>query len=103
MRIEKEAGGWTGIAFVNTENTAATVSLTAYDDSGTVIGSEAMDLNGYAKVVSWPESMFMDDISAATYIAYASDKEIVGFQLNASADNMLLDGLPGLPAPAALP
>lgn len=30
------------------------------------------------------------------YIGYASDKEVVGFQLNASSDSMMLDALPGL-------
>ena len=43
-----------------------------------------------------PEDIFGEDISNATYIEYSSDQELVGFQLNGSSDNMMLDGLPGL-------
>ena len=34
-------------------------------------------------------------IAGATHIAYAADREVVGFQLNSSADNTMLDALPG--------
>ena len=39
-KIEKN--GWTGIAFVNTEDTAASVTLTAYDDEGTVVATRTL-------------------------------------------------------------
>ena len=32
----------------------------------------------------------------AGYVAYTSDREIVGFQLNGSSDGMMLDALPGM-------
>ncbi len=91
-----ETAGWTGIAFVNIGNSSATVNLTAYDDSGQVIDAESISLAGYAKMVGNPESIFENDITSATYIAYSSDQELVGFQLNGSSDKMMLDGLPGL-------
>ncbi len=40
--------------------------------------------------------IFSQDIGNATYIAYASDRNVVGFQLNGSADGTMLDALPGL-------
>ncbi|MBW1901318.1 MAG: endo alpha-1,4 polygalactosaminidase, partial [Deltaproteobacteria bacterium] len=92
-KIEKDGG--TGIAFVNIENASAVVTMTAYDDSGNVIATETLNLNAHGKVVDVPENLFSKDISTATYIAYSSDKEVVGFQLNVSSDDMMLDALPG--------
>jgi hypothetical protein len=93
-KIEKN--GWTGIAFVNTESSAASVTLTAYNDNGTAVATQVLPVGGYAKVVDVPEQIFSQDISSATYIVYSSDRNIVGFQLNGSSDGMMLDGLPGL-------
>jgi Raf kinase inhibitor-like YbhB/YbcL family protein len=94
-KIEKN-GGWTGIAFVNTEEGAAFVTLTAYNDSGAVVATQVLPVGGHAKVVNLAEAIFMQDISGATYIAYSSDKNVVGFQLNGTSDSMMLDGLLGL-------
>jgi hypothetical protein len=93
-KIEKN--GWTGIAFVNTEESAASVTLTAYDDNGTAKATQVLTVDGHAKVVNNPESIFTQDTSSATCIAYSSDKTVVGFQVNASSDNTMLDALPGL-------
>ncbi|MBN2034530.1 MAG: DUF1566 domain-containing protein [Deltaproteobacteria bacterium] len=87
---------WTGIAFVNVENASAAVMMTAYGDSGDIISEETLHLGPYEKVVGLPSRLFPWDISAATYIGYSSDRRIVGFQLNGSPDNMMLDALPGL-------
>jgi hypothetical protein len=96
-KIEKD-GGWTGIAFVNTESVAASVTLTAYRDNGTVVATGGLPpVVGHAKVVNLAEVFFFpQDISAATYIGYSSDKNVVGFQLNGSSDGKMLDGLPAL-------
>ena len=92
-----ETDGGTGIAFVNIENSSAVVTLTAYNDSGTVIATKTINLNAYEKVVNSAVGIFSgSDISSATYIGYSSDKEVVGFQLNASSDGMKLDALPGM-------
>ncbi|RPH49739.1 MAG: hypothetical protein EHM85_12775, partial [Desulfobacteraceae bacterium] len=95
-KIEKY--GWTGIAFVNTEAGAASVALTAYNDSGTAVATQVLPVSGYAKVVDFAETIFSEDISGATYIAYSSDRNVVGFQLNGTSDSTMLDGLPGLGA-----
>jgi hypothetical protein len=91
-----EKDGWTGIAFVNIENSPATVTMTAYDDTGNVIDTETVTINAYAKVVNVAPNLFSQDISNATYISYSSNGEVVGFQLNGSSDNMMLDALPGM-------
>ena len=94
-KLEKD--GWTGIAFVNTEDSSAIVTLTAYDDSGAVTAIRVIDLDAHEKVVNTTEDIFAgDDITNATYITYSSNREVVGFQLNASSDGIMLDGLPGM-------
>ena len=93
-KIEKD--GWTGIAFVNTEATAASVTLIAYNDNGHPVATRVLPVGGHAKVVSFAEELFLQDVSGATYIAFSSDRNVIGFQLNGSSDGMMLDGLPGL-------
>ena len=94
-KIEKN--GWTGIAFVNTEDSPATVTLTAYTDDGAAVATKALSVGNHAKVVNQAELIFFPtDISSATYIAFTSDKNVVGFQLNGSLDWAMLDGLPAL-------
>lgn len=90
-RIEKN--GWTGIAFVNTEGGDASVMLTAYNDNGAVVATWVLALGGYAKVVNFAEKIFPLNIGSATYIVYTSDRNVIGFQLNGSADGTMLDGL----------
>ena len=93
-KIEKN--GWTGIAFVNTENSAASVTLTAYNDNGNAVATRVLPVSGHAKVVDLAENIFSgQNIGSATYIAYSSNRNVVGFQINGSADDTLLDGLPG--------
>jgi hypothetical protein len=93
-KIEKN--GWTGIAFVNTEAGAASVTLTAYNNEGSAVAVQVLPVGAYAKVVNQAENIFTQDISSATYITYTSDRNVVGFQLNGASDGMMLDGLPGL-------
>jgi hypothetical protein len=96
VKIEK-GGGWTYVSLANTEASGALVRLTAYDDSGTQVASTSFTLDGHAKAEQTAEQFFANqDISTATYLAYSSDKELVGLQLNGSADGTMLDGLPGL-------
>lgn len=93
-KIDKDGG--TGIAFVNIENMSIMVTITAYDDNGNVIATEPLNLSAYEKVVDVPSDLFSKDISSATYIAYSSTGNVVGFQLNVSSDGMMLDALPGM-------
>jgi hypothetical protein len=102
-KIEKN--GWTGIAFVNTEASAASVTLTAFNDSGAAVATRILPVSGHAKVVNLPERIFTQDVSDATYITYLSDRNLMGFQINGASEDMLLDGgtstgmmLDGLPA-----
>ena len=92
-KLEKD--GWTGIAFVNTDGSQAAITLTAYDNAGTQIASEAIQLGTYAKLVKTAKNIFSSDISNATYVYFSSTSQIVGFQLNGSTNDMMLDGLPG--------
>lgn len=93
-KLEKQ--GSTQVVLVNLEETPATVTLTAYDDSGTVIATATISISAYGKLSNTAETLLGTSLSAATYIGYASDKNLLGYQLNASSDNTLLDGLPGL-------
>jgi len=74
----------------------ASVTLTAYNDNRSVVATQVLPVSSHAKVVNFTEAIFAQDIGSATYIAYASDRNVVGFQLNGSSDDMMLDGLPGL-------
>ena len=100
-KIEK-GGGWTGIAFVNIKDTAAAVTMTARDDNGSVIATQSINVGAHAKAVGVAPNLFSQDISNATYISYLSNREIVGFQLNGSADGMMLDALPGISSGSVL-
>ncbi len=93
-KIEKY--GWTGIAFVNTEAGAASVTLNAYNDAGNAVATQVLTVGGHAKEVKLAEAFFSQSIADATYIAYSSDRNVVGFQLNGSSDGTMLDGLPSL-------
>ncbi|GEM_PF-6477029 len=89
--------GWCGIAFVNATDTAANVALTALDNDGKVVATAIVNLPGNGKAVKLAENFFtLADISKASYIRFSSDQDIIGFQLNGSADGMMLDGLPAL-------
>ena len=93
-KIEKS--GWTTIALVNTESSTASITLTAYTYDGTVVASTVLTIGSFAKIVNSAEGFFSPSISNAAYIAYSSDRNLVGLQLNGSADGTMLDGLPGL-------
>lgn len=91
-----ESDGYTGIAMVNVTNLSARVTLTAYRNDGTVVATEAVPLDGYAKIVDEAQNLFSRNISDATYITYKSTQKLVAFQINGASDNMMLDALPAL-------
>ncbi len=91
-----ESDGYTGVAMVNVTNKTAEVTLTAYKNDGTVVATESVSLDGYAKIVDEAQNLFSNDISSATYITYKSTRELVAFQINGASDNMMLDALPAL-------
>ncbi len=91
-----EDNGWTGVAFANISSETATINLTYYNDAGVTVAEGALQVNGHSKILGNAETLLRVDTSGATYMDYSSDREVVGFQLNGSADNMMLDGLPGM-------
>lgn len=92
-----EKNGWTGIVLVNTEAGSASLTLTARTNTGYVIASAERTLGGRAKLLASADTIFSSqELEQTTYIAYSADKELVAFQLNGSADNLLLDSLPAL-------
>lgn len=96
-KLEKD--GWTGIAFVNTGDLSASVTLQARDDAGQVQASTVLTLQAGQKRVAVAKDLFSSQdaaaLEAATAIEYSAEQPIVGFQLN-SAGGIMLDGLPGL-------
>ncbi len=88
--------GWTGIAFVNTSPSSTTVVLKAYRDDGVLISTANISLGGHCKVVKYAPDFYDDDISGANYLSFSSSTPIVGFQLNGSIDETMLDALPGM-------
>ena len=91
-----EDNGWTGIAFANISPEPANIDLTFYNDAGVAVADGKLQVDGYSKVLGSAENLLRVDTSGATYMDYSSDREVVGFQLNGSADNMMLDALPGM-------
>jgi hypothetical protein len=94
VKIEKF--GWTGIAFVNIEADPAQIVLSAYDNAGVLVAREIFEMEGFQKVVDFPENIFSQLLTTATYIRYSASTQIVGFQVNGSDNNMMLDALPGM-------
>jgi len=91
-KLEDE--GWTGIAFVNTENQTASVEVALHADNGDTVSRKGLRLKPHEKVVLIPEKFFEGDVSRATYATFHADKDLAGFQLNGDEDGLLLDGLP---------
>jgi hypothetical protein len=91
-KLEKGAGGWTGIAFVNTENQSATVSLKAYNDTGNIIATGTKALTAHQKWVGMVADLFAGtNLNSATYLTFTSDRNVAGFQLNSAG--AMLDAL----------
>jgi hypothetical protein len=94
-KVEKN-GGWTGIAFVNTEDQQATVNLTAYNDPGNEVATGTKTLTAKKKWVGYAADLFPGiNLNTATYLSFSADRKVAGFQLNGSGS--MLDALPALP------
>ena len=94
--VKMDDNGWTGIAFVNIESTPATVTLTAFNNTGSTVAVTTFTVPGNGKKIGLPENLFSTDISGATYLKFTSTRNVVGFQVNGSSDGLMLDGLPSL-------
>ncbi len=93
-KIEKD--GWTGIAFVNVDTVAASVTLTAWDDNGNQVASTTLSLAPGQKSVGMVDQLFKTDVRNATYCRYSSEKNLLGFTVSGSSDGQMLDGLHAL-------
>ena len=91
-----EPSGATGIAFVNIADAAQNVVLKAVSADGVVLAQTSVFLNPFQKSVGVAKSFFADFPVNADYLAFEAPQEIVGFQLNASSDFMMLDAIEGM-------
>ncbi len=92
-----ETDGWTGIACVNTEASAATVVLKAFDENGNKVAEKSHSVSPGEQMIGIIFQLFDTDISSARYFSFTSDKEIIGFSISGSEDGLMLDGLMNLP------
>jgi hypothetical protein len=94
-KIEKN-GGWTGLAFVNTEGAQAIVTLMAYDDNGGIIGAEQITVNPGSKILGMADQVFHSDLTRARYVTFSSTRLVVAFSVSSSPDGLALDGITAL-------
>ena len=91
-----ERDGWTGLAFVNISDQEVIVKLTAFDENGTKVAEESMQIDPGVKTIGVLEQIFPGDISSARYFCFSSDQKILAFSVSGSSDGLMLDGLPSL-------
>ena len=91
-----EKDGATGIALINPGAAPTVVELRAIDDFGNTVGETRVELGAFEKTVGTARKMFETSIAEATFIIYEAQTAVVGFQLNASSDETMLDALQGL-------
>ncbi len=90
-KMEKD--GWTGIAFLITESSAATISLTALDANGGPVAARTLTLSPGQKFVGMADQLFPSDLTNARYLKFKSDRSVLGFTVSGSGDGQMLDGL----------
>jgi rhodanese-related sulfurtransferase len=98
---EVTSARFTGLVLVNPQDAVATVTLTAYNESGQSLAPEHMTLGAHAKIAAAAQDLFTQDLAGATYLAYSSDQALLGLQFSFLDDGMLLDCLPGMESLAA--
>ena len=92
-----ETDGYTGIALVNVETALANISLLAYDDNGTPVASQGLQLEPGRKYVRLLDEIFAGaDLPRLRYVKFSSDKKLAGFTVSGSSDGQMLDGLQAL-------
>jgi len=93
-RLENQ--GWSAFIFTNTAFSRAHVTLSAYNDHGEIIATNEIAIESRSQALNFAEAFFGSDISNATYIRYDSDRKVAAFQVDASADNLMMEGLGSL-------
>ena len=91
-----ETSGATGIAFVNIADAAQNIVLKAISADGVALAQTSVSLAPFQKSVGVAKSFFGNFPENADHLAFEAPQEIVGFQLNASSDFMMLDAIEGM-------
>lgn len=87
------AGGWTGIALVNTEAAPVTVELRALDLTGTAIRTVQLELRPGEKLVKLAHEIFGDVLAQVAHFSFKGSGEVIGFSVNGSSDGQRMDGM----------
>ena len=88
---------WTGIALVNLGDVQATVTITAYNQAGNVIGTTTITIPALGQKVSMVKDLL--GVSSTGWISVHSDQLIVGLEILSTTTS---GGLAGLTAPRTL-
>ena len=101
---------WTGVALMNSGNTAAVVKITAFETTGHQIGETQFNLEPNQNMVQLIESLFSDhglcQTLASLKIRSTNGQPIIGFALYGQKNGPSLAGSPlsaGKPSPLYLP
>jgi hypothetical protein len=94
--FDTTAAWWTGIALANPSRTSANVTLTAYNQSGTPIGSSTITLPANGQKVFQVKDQL--GVSSTGWISISSDQPLIGLEILGSVTS---GGLAGLVAPNA--
>jgi hypothetical protein len=94
--FDTTAEWWTGIALANPNGTSASVTLTAYNQSGTPIGSSTITLPAMGQKVFQVKDQL--GVSSTGWISISSDQPLIGLEILGSVTS---GGLAGLVAPNA--
>jgi hypothetical protein len=96
--FDTTAEWWTGIALANPNSSQATVTLTAYNQSGTEIGSSTITLPAHGQTVFQVKDPPLSVSGTTGWIRMEADQFIVGLEILGSVTS---GGLAGLVAPNA--
>jgi len=95
--VAMDATWWTGLSIANTDPLRpARVTLRPYRSNGTLAGEPLeVDITGGNRYIRFLSDVFAPEILAETgWISIDSDREVVGFELFATHDGKLFEGMP---------
>lgn len=85
-----------GFSLVNDSAKQAQVTVSAYDDMGTLVSSHDFLISSFSKLAGQAEDFFPEDSGSVAYVTYDSSVALTGCQYNASVDGRMMDVLPAL-------
>ena len=100
--IKKRAGaipgldgdGIAALGMVNTEDSEAHVTLTAFQDDGEVLATKSISIPAHAKIAGTVMDLFGQEVEGVSYVTFSSDRDLVGFQVGISDTLERADALP---------